>query len=151
MILIAHRGNVNGAQPKFENRPDYVQRAIDKGFDVEIDMWVVGRDILLGHDQGEHPVTSLWLYNRIPYLWIHCKNVAAMEMCNSINALNFFWHDKDDYTMTSKGHIWAYPGKPPIGKFTIMVVPEVVWPFEKWKEMSEGAFGVCSDYVGRLK
>lgn len=151
MILIAHRGNTMVPQPHLENHPDYIQKAIEDGFDVEIDMWVIGKDILLGHDRGEHPITSLWLYNRRNLLWIHCKNVAAMEMCNNINILNFFWHDKDDYTMTSDGTIWAYPGKPPIGSNTIMVMPEAVWPFEKWKEKTQGAYGICSDYVGRLK
>ena len=24
---------------------------------------------------------------------------------------HYFWHQEDDYTITSKGIIWAYPGK----------------------------------------
>ena len=39
MKLIAHRGNLNGKNPFYENSPKYCQEAIDKGFDVEIDIW----------------------------------------------------------------------------------------------------------------
>jgi hypothetical protein len=151
MKLISHRGNLTMIQPKFENRPDFVDQAIRKGFDVEVDLWVVGRDALLGHDEGVHPVSSLWLHNRHDKLWVHCKNVAAMEMMAAMKNMNAFWHDKDDYTMTSKGYIWAYPGKPPIGVNTICVLPEQKWPFDKVKEYTEGALGICSDYVGRFK
>ena len=41
MILISHRGNLNGTSP-FENHPEYIQKALLKGFDVEIDVWFFG-------------------------------------------------------------------------------------------------------------
>ena len=36
---------------------------------------------------------------------------------------NYFWHQNDDYTITSKGYIWAYPGKK-LNKNAIYVLPE---------------------------
>ena len=36
MILISHRGNINGKNINQENHPDYVQAALDKEYDVEI-------------------------------------------------------------------------------------------------------------------
>ena len=39
MLLISHRGNLNGPDKKFENHPKYIQNAIKKGFDVEIDIY----------------------------------------------------------------------------------------------------------------
>ena len=36
MILIAHRGNLKGPNPDKENKPDYLEFAINKGYDVEI-------------------------------------------------------------------------------------------------------------------
>ena len=38
MILIAHRGNVSGPNPEMENNPLYIDRALEKGYDVEIDI-----------------------------------------------------------------------------------------------------------------
>ena len=38
MILISHRGNLNGPQPENENKPEYVEIAL-KNFNVEIDVF----------------------------------------------------------------------------------------------------------------
>ena len=38
MILIAHRGNTIGPNIEKENHPDYIDEAIKKGFDVEVDI-----------------------------------------------------------------------------------------------------------------
>ena len=35
---------------KKENNPDYIMKAVDKGFDVEIDVWFKNNDFYLGHD-----------------------------------------------------------------------------------------------------
>jgi glycerophosphoryl diester phosphodiesterase len=39
MLLISHRGNISGPQPKLENTVAYIEQAINQGFDVEIDVW----------------------------------------------------------------------------------------------------------------
>ena len=38
MILISHRGNLDGVNPDRENSPTYIKEAISSGFDVEIDV-----------------------------------------------------------------------------------------------------------------
>ena len=38
MIYISHRGNTNGKNPARENTKSYIDEAIAKGFDVEIDI-----------------------------------------------------------------------------------------------------------------
>ena len=38
MILIAHRGNIDGPNPEMENNPQYIDKAIDSGYNVEIDV-----------------------------------------------------------------------------------------------------------------
>lgn len=38
MLFISHRGNLDGLNPKRENTKDYIQEAIDKGFQVEVDI-----------------------------------------------------------------------------------------------------------------
>ena len=39
MILIAHRGNINGPSLAMENTCVYIDSAIKLGYDVEIDVW----------------------------------------------------------------------------------------------------------------
>ena len=39
MILISHRGNIEGKQPKLENKPEYISKALELGYNVEIDIW----------------------------------------------------------------------------------------------------------------
>jgi hypothetical protein len=50
MILISHRGNINGKQPDKENHPLYIFEAIKQGFQVEIDVWFIDGKFKLGHD-----------------------------------------------------------------------------------------------------
>ena len=39
MILIAHRGNIDGPNPELENSLQYIDKAIDSGYNVEVDIW----------------------------------------------------------------------------------------------------------------
>ena len=83
-------------------------------------------------------------------LWIHCKDIVTLhEFSIKTNEYNFFFHDKDDYTLTSKHHIWAYPGKSYTDN-TVIVMPEweenVNWNILK----STNCYGICTDYPQRL-
>ena len=78
MILISHRGNINGKLESYENEPNYIDLAITKGFDVEIDVWVKDGIIFLGHDKPQYGVDFRWFKDRISKLWIHCKNVESV-------------------------------------------------------------------------
>ena len=39
MILISHRGNINGKKPNYENKPEYIWEALRKGYHCEVDVW----------------------------------------------------------------------------------------------------------------
>ena len=41
MILISHRGNIDGPEPNTENKPSRIQYTISQGYDVEVDFWFV--------------------------------------------------------------------------------------------------------------
>jgi hypothetical protein len=142
MILISHRGNINGKLESYENEPNYIDLAITKGFDVEIDVWVKDGIIFLGHDKPQYGVDFRWFKDRISKLWIHCKNVESVIFFKQSHYdFNFFWHEEDTLTLTSKNHIWAYPGKQPI-KNSISVMPELN------DEDISICLGICSDYIG---
>jgi len=142
MILIAHRGNTNGRFESYENEPNYIDKAISEGFDVEIDIWYKDNTLWLGHDRPNYGVDIKWIQDRKEKLWIHCKNIEAMVYFNSdlVNQYNYFWHQEDTLTLTSYKYIWAYPGKQPI-KNSIAVMPEL------YKDNIEKCIGICSDYI----
>lgn len=147
MKLIAHRGLLKGPNKKLENQPHQVQTVLDKGHDCEIDLWVFDDRLYLGHDGPQYNVTEQFI--KQAGLWIHCKNLNAMAYCQSDIKLNYFWHENDAYTLTSKGFIWAYPGKP-LNEFSVMVLPE--WEDETLANIKDRkCYAVCTDYISRLK
>jgi hypothetical protein len=146
MILISHRGNISGSIPEAENKPDYIDSAILLGYDVEIDIWLVDGLLFLGHDEPQYKIDQKWIQDRKDKLWIHCKNIEAMVYFNStlVNRYNYFWHQEDTVTLTSKNHIWAYPGNQPI-QSSIAVMPEI------HDEAVSDCIGVCSDNIKRYE
>ena len=59
MILISHRGNINGRIPDLENSPDYIDAAIKLGYDVEVDVWFYNDSFFLGLEPtGERVSTT---------------------------------------------------------------------------------------------
>ena len=57
MILIAHRGNTEGPRPEKENHPRYIDRAIDLGYDVEVDICgSFDTGLHLGHDEPQFKI-----------------------------------------------------------------------------------------------
>lgn len=143
MILISHRGNINGRIEEAENRPDYIDDTIRLGYEVEVDLWWVDGRVYLGHDKPQYEVSDEWLSDRIDKLWVHCKNIELLPWIRS-TSLHYFWHEEDTLTLTSKNYIWAYPGKQPIVG-SIAVLPELR------NDSVSQCIGVCSDYIQNYK
>jgi hypothetical protein len=146
MKLIAHRGLFEGPSKELENHPDQIQKAWALGFDCEIDIRVVDGQLWLGHDGPQYKITHNFL--ELGPLWIHAKNFAALRYL-SITNLNYFWHQEDDYTLTSRGYIWAYPGKQ-VDSRSVMVCPEMVDP-DLSSTIDVNCFGICSDYLLKIQ
>lgn len=140
MILIAHRGNTNGPKPEKENSPEYIQQALDKGYHVEIDVWLINKELFLGHDHPDYKITIDFLKNE--KLWCHAKNFEALHLMNQTPDIHYFTHDKDPYTITSKGIIWAHPNQTLSNK-TICVMPEM---YNTYPNLSN-VLGICSDFI----
>ena len=142
-ILIAHRGNTNGPKKEFENTPTYIQEALDKGYNVEIDVWVINDEVYLGHDSPDYKISLLFLMN--DKLWCHAKNFEALLlMTKNKNTIHYFSHDSDPYVVTSKGIIWGFPnGK--LSEESVCVMPEM---YERLIDIElKNVLGLCSDYV----
>ena len=145
MILIAHRGNIDGRSESHENEPSYIDLALSKGYDVEIDVWYIDKQLYLGHDKAQYGVDFRWFRDRITKLWIHCKNIESVIYFSECGYdFNYFWHENDTITLTSTNKIWAFPGKQPI-KNSIAVMPEI------YNDEIYECSGICSDFVKNYK
>ncbi len=143
-ILIAHRGNTEGPNPERENHPDYITEALEAGFDVEIDLWRRERGpVYLGHDAPRYPVDKEFLCQE--GLWLHCKNIWALRTVQYWYQfdLNYFFHENDPCTLTSKRYIWTYPGQE-LYDNSICVLPETQ---EGIEFRLPCVSGICSDFI----
>ena len=140
MLVIAHRGNLNGPNPATENREETIMAAIAEGFDCEIDVWRADRRFWLGHDGPDRETSIAFLAMNASKLWVHCKNLDALIALK--DRFNCFFHDKDTYTLTSKGFIWGNIDSP-MTEQTIQVMPE------KANTVYSNCLGVCTDYPFR--
>jgi hypothetical protein len=150
MLIISHRGNLEGPDSVIENHPNQIDLCISKySMQVEIDLRIINGNYWLGHDEPIHKIDLDWLKLRSNFLWIHCKDIETL--CTLRNdpdpqKLHYFWHQEDDYTITSKGYIWAYPGKEmPIQTYSIAVMPEI-----HCNDYSN-YYGICTDYPEQFK
>lgn len=140
-IWVSHRGNTTGPNPSRENQPTYIQETLDIGFNVEIDVWLIKDTFYLGHDKPEYIIPFEFLLNN--KLWLHCKNLAALDELILETDVNCFAHNNDDYVLTSKAYIWCFPHKKTkLTNNCIAVLPERVlgWDLSK-------TAGICSDYI----
>jgi hypothetical protein len=139
MKYISHRGNLNGRIPQYENKPEYIESAIKKGFDVEVDLRFINGKFYLGHDLPENEINLKWLNKNSKNLWVHCKDLDTLYFLTNKNSkLNYFWHQNDDFTLTSKNYIWTYPNKP-LTTNSICVLPET-FTFNKNANIPEWDF-----------
>ena len=144
MLKIAHRGNLKGPSSR-ENHPSYIEEAIYAGFDVEIDIRLIDNSLWLGHDEPQYLTSKTFLNRYKDSLWIHCKNLAALQyFVNLKEDFRYFWHEEDSYTLTSNGLIWTYPGKPVTDKSIIVLKGQDPLPD------FDTIFGICSDYVKNI-
>jgi hypothetical protein len=141
MILISHRGNIDGKILEKENHPNYIDATLGSGYDVEVDVWYIDGKIMLGHDNPQYEVNLRWFTDRINKLWVHCKNMESLVYFRDCGYdINYFWHQTDDVIITSKGFLWAHPGKQPINN-SIAVLPEL------FDDDIKECIGVCSDFI----
>ena len=77
----------------------------------------------MGHDEGTYEVDIDWLLKFSNFLWIHCKSSESLNFLSRFQKLNYFFHDSDQYTITSKGFIWCYPGTDIID-YSVYLFPE---------------------------
>lgn len=153
MIIIAHRGLLDGPNKSVENTPLQIRYAIALGYHAEIDLWFMDDKWYLGHDNPVNEIPFAFIEENKNKLWIHCKNFGALAQLVPFSSYRYFWHEEDDYTLTSDNQIWTYPGRN-LGQNSIAVLPEISGE-TGWKSTLELAkryeiLGVCTDYVTKF-
>lgn len=138
MILISHRGNIDGKISALENQPSYLTLAFSAGYNVETDVWYKDGQFSLGHDQPTYPISAEFLQQ--DGIWCHAKNADALKAMLDRD-VHCFWHQDDDYTLTSKGFIWTFPGKS-LNTKSICVHPKSL--------LLPDVAGVCADNIGEF-
>jgi hypothetical protein len=140
--LISHRGNTNGRVKYIENNPQYINLALDAGFDCEIDVYIQSNGWWLGHNEPVYQVDDCFL--KKPGLWCHAKSIKTFYWLLQYG-MHCFWHQEDWVTLTSRGYIWTFPGYGLTSK-SISVLPEL----GKGADF-ENCAGICSDYIEKYK
>lgn len=147
MIFISHRGNINGKDLERENSPGYIIEALNKKYDVEVDIWHKNNKWYLGHDEPKYVINLEKLKKYYNNIWFHCKNIESLEKFYNYKNLTYFWHDNDSYTLTSNNIIWTYPGIK-LSSMSICVLPET-YNYNIVDLYS--CYGICSDYIEDYK
>jgi glycerophosphoryl diester phosphodiesterase len=150
MIFVAHRGLVNGKDSNIENKPETIDNAINLGFDAEIDLRLIDGKFYLGHDEDKLTFIDFdFILTRKSKLWVHAKNYQAFDFLHEYKKeINYFWHTEDDFTLTSFGYSWIYPGKAEL-KNGIMVMPEYYMDYKNAHKLPVS--GICSDHILEIR
>ena len=139
MKIISHRGNTSGPNKEYENHPNVISSLLKKNIDCEIDVWFIENKFYLGHDFPQYEVEESYILQK--GLWCHAKNLEALYEMNKKNDIHFFWHENDDYALTSKNIIWTYPDKKTTNKSIIVDLNK------NWRNKNYNCLGVCVDWI----
>lgn len=145
MIKIAHRGNMNGPNPELENDPEYLLKAVDAGYQIEVDIWVLDDILYLGHDGPKYHASHEFIFNLENKAWFHCKNLEALYYFTQyLPQMNYFWHETDKFTLTSRNYIWTYPGEKTTTRSILVHLDKIS---DGMMFDGEPPYAICSDYV----
>lgn len=142
MIKIAHRGNWAGRNETRENEPGYIQEAIAAGYNAEVDAWLIDTTWYLGHSFPTYAVDRSFFEQ--PQIWTHAKNLVGYVSLYNNPRAHVFWHNMDEFAITSKGIKWANSGV--ITHDGVMVMPE--YSESAMQALTSAAvspLGICSD------
>jgi hypothetical protein len=105
MIKIAHKGNYAGQNVDRENTVEYIEEAIAAGYNVKVDAWLMEDKWMLGQHWPATEVPRSFFER--PEIWTHAKNLVGYVSLYNNPKVHVFWHNKDDFAITSKGIKWA--------------------------------------------
>lgn len=149
MKIISHRGNINGIVLDKENRPSYLDCAIQSGYEVETDIRYINGEYWLGHDTADYKINESWILNRIEQIWFHCKDLnSAIQLKKLDRNIKYFCHTQDPYVLTSTYHFWVHDLSLNLDKNCIIPLLDEnsIVNFS-----NKIVYAICTDYVSFCK
>lgn len=149
MIVISHRGNINGPNHETENNPNHINKLLDVGQQVEIDVRYYNNKWYLGHEVIEYNVDLDFLSK--PGLWIHAKDLQTAYVIQNIG-VHYFSHNEDPFAITSKKYLWVHP-KIDLAKCHNFCLDKVVavLPINTELSILKRCYGICVDDINKYK
>jgi len=147
MKLISHRGNICGRFLDKENRPSYIDCALQLGYDVEVDVRYVNGAFWLGHDTPDYKISESWISLRNSKLWLHCKDIFSAIKLKNMN-VNYFCHTSDPYVPVSSGHFWVHDLTLPIDHNCIIPLLNKT---DVTSYTGNQPYGICTDFINFAK
>lgn len=163
MRIVSHRGNLTGPDKEKENTESYLIETLERGFDIEFDIWYMGSKFWLGHD---NPVKSFSIDTLLHWstvymnqnFYVHCKNMWALEEMVKISKRNIipFFHDIDQCILLKDNTIWVHPNA--VNSASVRENCIAVFPACKTIKYDinydvdfERFHGICTDYPLTLR
>jgi len=149
MKIISHRGNINGPIHEKENRPSYIDSAIQLGYDVEIDLRIIDNDFWLGHDEPQYKIELTWMRLRKDNLWFHCKDInSALILAKLDEDFKYFCHSQEPYVCTSHKYLWIHDLT---GKINDKCIIPLLSKEDIEKYNNTEPYAICTDFVNLIK
>lgn len=151
-ILIAHRANIDGPDPKYENTVGKVMSTLSKGYAVEIDVWL-DKDvscIRLGHDAPRMNESVPFSFLENPMIYCHAKTMETLTFLQHNSKINVFWQTDSKINLTSRGQLWLHSKceeEDYCQKSIVTFLGRERQFFGEYKSF----YGLCSDYVSEYK
>jgi hypothetical protein len=145
MFWLSHRGNLDGPNPELENSVPYVQAALERGFDVKIDVWSKNGALFTGNDGPLYPISIDFLAKE--RVWCQARDITTLVKLLTDYRIHCFWLDKDTACLTSMKYLWTLPGHKLTSR-SICVFPELAGHEGHWHTTTQG---VCSDRIAAIR
>jgi len=137
MLYISNKGNISGRDPKKENTVEYLLQAVQDGYCIKTDLWVIKGRLVTGND---FPANGIILDRfEKDKLLIQARNLPALLFLLE-NGYHCFWRESDDIVLTNKNFVLS---------FNNSLIPKCIVMNPEKNIISDWSnyLGLCSDFI----
>lgn len=158
MLFISHRGNLDDVIREKENSPEYVTAALEAGFLVMVDVWLVSQNtIALGYSEPRYLVTLDFLKQE--GIICHARSIQTLHFLLSNECHVFHTKDLSDGTGLSSQGLFIMNPLASVRTScprSIVMLPEWIHGGKNvtdiFKDLETVKIsGICSSFIQRLK